>query len=172
MGRDWSKRIRTGNVYCPDLELPSTSGSSVNVRRHVGRAVVFVYPYTGREGYADPEGWDNIPGAHGSTPQALAYKKLHPRFKALGVAVFGMSYQDTEWQQEFAERNELPYVLLSDAKGHVASKLSLKTFMAGGQAFLRRRTLVFHNGKVILDRKQIADPSHDAAEVLAWLEKQ
>jgi peroxiredoxin len=64
----------------PDVELPATTGAPVNLRRLPGSTVIFCYPWTGRPGLPDPPGWDNIPGAHGSTPQAQAYAALHADF--------------------------------------------------------------------------------------------
>jgi peroxiredoxin len=158
--------------YFPDLDLPATSGKPVNLRKLRGRSVVFIYPYTGRPGYADPPGWDNINGAHGSTPQALGYQALYHQFKELRVGVFGLSFQNTDWQQEFAVRNQLPFALLTDAKGEVALQGKLETFKAGQMAFLKRRTMVIANGRIMLDRKMVPVPAADAAGVLAWLNSQ
>lgn len=143
----------------------------VNLKRRVGQCVLFVYPYTGRPGYLDPDGWDDIAGAHGSTPQALAYSKLYSEFSRLNVAVFGLSFQDTAWQRECVERHHLPFSLLSDSRAEFASRWFLRTFMAGGRAFLRRRTLVINDGFVVLDRTRVDPPQQDAAQVLAWLQR-
>jgi peroxiredoxin len=155
--------------FFPDIELPSTNGKLVNLRQLQGRSVLFIYPYSGRPYYADPAQWDLIKGAHGSTPQALGYKALYAQFKSLRVSVFGMSFQDTEWQQEFVTRNQLPFALLSDAKGEVAATSKFQTFKAGQMAFLKRRTMVLANGRIMLDRKDVPNPEEDAADVLAWL---
>ena len=45
----------------PDIALPATDGSPVNLSRLAGRTVVYVYPRTGRPGQAMPDGWDAIP---------------------------------------------------------------------------------------------------------------
>jgi peroxiredoxin len=156
-------------LYFPDIELPSTTGKPVNVRRLLGLSVVFIYPYTGRLGYADPERWDEIKGAHGSTPQAIGYKALYAQFRNCGVGVFGLSFQDTEWQQEFATRNRLPYELLSDAKAEVAHHFELETITAGQKSFLKRRTMAIENGQIIHDRRDIPLPENDAGQVLDWV---
>ena len=56
----------------PDVALTATFGAPVNLARFQERAVVFVYPFTGTPGQPNPPGWDDIPGAHGSTPEAEA----------------------------------------------------------------------------------------------------
>ena len=66
----------------------------------------------------DPPGglaaWDAIPGARGCTPQACAYRDRHGALVAAGARVFGLSTQDTAYQQEMAERLHLPFPVLSD----------------------------------------------------------
>ena len=67
----------------PDVALPATDGTTVNPGLLRGRVVIFVYPYTGKPGVPDPPGWDQIFGAHGSTPQALAFSRLYPEFASI-----------------------------------------------------------------------------------------
>jgi peroxiredoxin len=151
----------------PSTELPSTCGGTVNPAQVQGVAVIFCYPWTGRPGVPNPPNWDHIPGAHGSTPQAQAYAELHPNFVASGAQVFGLSFQDSEWQKEFAARNALPFPLLSDQKREFSIALHLETFSAGQDSYLKRITLVSENGKVIAVRSTIPDPQADANETLA-----
>jgi peroxiredoxin len=158
--------------YIPDVTLPATLGTAVNLRHRAGLCVLFIYPYTGRPGHPDPEGWDIIPGSHGSTPQALGYKALYRDYEKLRVGVFGMSFQSPEWQLEFSERNHLPFNLLSDSRAAISTRLGLQTFMAGGQAFLTRRTMVIRDGRLVWERKDVPEPEKDAAAVLTWLRQQ
>jgi peroxiredoxin len=158
-------------LYVPDVALETTGGTPLNLRKRAGLSVLFIYPYTGRPNYADPLGWDKIRGAHGSTPQALGYKALFHEFRILKAGIFGISFQDTEWQSEFAERNHLPFVLLSDTRADFASKLGLRTFTAGGRAYLNRRTFVIRDGRVVWDQREVPKPEQDAANILAWLRK-
>ena len=62
-----------------------------------------------------PEGWDEIPGARGCTPQSCSFRDHHSELSALGADVFGLSAQNTEYQKEMAERLHLPFLVLSDA---------------------------------------------------------
>jgi peroxiredoxin len=148
----------------PDIELPSTLGGTVNPSKLKGRAVIFCYPYTGRPGIPDPEGWDHIPGAHGSTPQAKAYAALYPEFVVRGISVYGLSLQDTAWQKEFAGRCEIPFPLLSDTE----RTLGLETFKAGPRDFLRRVTLIVEDGSIIA-RRYPTNPEKDASEILPFI---
>lgn len=152
----------------PSVLLQSTDATQLDVSQLQGRTVLFCYPYTGRPGVADPEGWDEIPGAHGSTPQALAYSKLYRDFLNLGVSVFGISFQASAWQLEFVQRNALQVPLLSDEQGAFAIALGLPQFKAGSRSFMRRVTLLCEGG-CITKVRQVAKPELDAEETLAMV---
>lgn len=150
----------------PALQLPSTMGGTVNLAATPGHCVVFCYPYTGRPGVADPEGWDDIPGAHGSTPQSLAYSKLYQDFQNRNVSLFGLSLLPPEWQAEFAARTLLRVPLLSDETRLFSVTLSLPTFRAGDQLFLKRLTLVSRDATIV-GVHEPERPEMDAAETLS-----
>jgi hypothetical protein len=56
----------------PDIALPATLGGEINLVTWQGSAIVYVYPWTGRPGLADPPGWDDIPGAQARRRRLLA----------------------------------------------------------------------------------------------------
>ncbi len=153
----------------PNVELEATSGSPVNPSKIIGAAVIFCYPYTGRPGYSDPPNWDHIPGAHGSTAQALAYSEAYGHFRRLGVKLFGLSLLTTEWQKDFVQRNGLTFRLLSDHDMVLQSRLGLPMFETGGELYLQRLTFILHDGIISSVRFPIPEPERDAAEVLAAL---
>jgi peroxiredoxin len=156
----------------PDLALPATSGSAVNLSRLNGRIVVYIYPRTGVPGVDAPEGWDAIPGARGCTPQSCSFRDHYAELKALGVAqVFGLSTQDTAYQQEAAARLHLPFPILSDGKLALATALKLPTFTAAGMTLLKRMALVIDDGVITKVFYPVFPPDKSAAEVIAWLEK-
>src|SRR5262245_66686392 len=98
----------------PDLSLPATTGVAVNLAHRQGRSIVYVYPWTGRPGLPDPPGWDDIPGAHGSTPETEGFRNLHVGFQQVGAVVYGLSTQPTDYQQELVKRLDVPFELVSD----------------------------------------------------------
>jgi peroxiredoxin len=153
----------------PDLSLPSTLGVDVNVAQLDGTTVLFVYTWTGRPGLPNPPNWDDIPGAHGSTPEAEGFRDLASEFSALGVRLFGISGQDTEHQREFATRAALSFALLSDAKGLLAAALRLPRFDTGGVHYLKRLTLVIRDGELLRAFYPVHPPHTHAAEVLGFL---
>jgi len=99
----------------PPVRLASTGGRMVDLAEVAARPTVFFfYPRTGEPGKAAGPEWDAIPGARGCTPQSCGFRDLHREFTKLGVAVFGVSTQETAYQGEFIERNHVPFELLSD----------------------------------------------------------
>jgi peroxiredoxin len=154
----------------PDLALPATDGSAVNLSRGRGRVVVYAYPRTGRPGQALPTGWDAIPGARGCTPQSCGFRDYCADLNALGVAqLYGLSTQDGEYQREVAQRLHLPFALLSDARLEVQRALRLPTFSVDGMTLLKRLTMVLDDGVITKVFYPVFPPDRSAAEVVAWL---
>jgi peroxiredoxin len=121
-------------------------------------------------GIPDPEGWDNIPGAHGSTPQALAFSYRYGVFLRQNVKVFGLSLQGTEWQFEFVQRTQLVFPLLSDVTAEFSKKLALETFQAGEKDYLVRRTFIVEGGLITHDFYPVDKPAANADDVLKVLQ--
>jgi peroxiredoxin len=156
----------------PDLGLPATDGSTVSLSRLKGRTVVYAYPRMGRPGQiAVVDGWDEIPGARGCTPQSCAFRDHFAELKAAGAAqVFGLSTQDTAYQAEAVERLHLPFAILSDEKGALAKALRLPTFSAGNLTLLKRLAMVIDDGRISKVFYPVFPPDRNAGDVLAWLE--
>lgn len=153
----------------PDLALPSSAGCEVNLGARSGLAVVYIYPWTGRPGYEDPPGWDDITGAHGSTPQTLGFRDCYAQFVARSVDVFGLSTQSQEHHRELAARLSVPFALLSDDGFRFQTALALPVFLAGEHTFLKRLTLVVQDGTIRHVFYPVDPPGTHALEVLAWL---
>lgn len=163
---DGGARHLVPGLAVPDVALVSTRGADVNLCRHPGRAVVFVYPWAGRPGVANPPGWDQIPGAHGSTPEAEGFRDLHAQFVARGIDVFGLSAQSALEQREFAGRLQLPFPLLCDEDLRFAGVLGLPRFETGGTAYLARLTFVTSEGRLETVVYPVHPPNTHAADVL------
>jgi peroxiredoxin len=156
-------------VRLPDIPLPTTAGRQVSLAKIAGTAIVFFYPWTGRPGHPDPPGWDDIPGAHGSTPQAEGFRDLHAGFRQVDTEVFGISTQSTEYQRELVERLKLPFELVSDQQFALQRALSLPTFATGGVTYLKRLTLAVRDGRIARVYYPVSLPGAHAREVCAWL---
>jgi peroxiredoxin len=153
----------------PDFDLPTTAGRSVNFAKLAGLNIVYCYPWTGRPGLPNPPNWDDIPGAHGSTPEAEGFRDLHAGFRQVGAAVFGLSTQSNEYQRELVERLGLPFELVSDAHFALQRTLALPIFATGGVTYLKRLTLAVSDGRIERVYYPVAMPAAHAREVCAWL---
>ena len=134
-----------------------------------GTTVVYCYPRTGRPDEDLPEGWDEIPGARGCTPQSCAFRDHHAELRALGAPVFGLSSQSTDYQLEAAGRLHLPFPLLSDEGLEFAGALQLPTFEAGGMTLVKRLTLIVEDGRIEGVFYPVFPPDENAARVVEWL---
>lgn len=160
------------NLEIPSISLPPTSDPShpVDISVLPGLTILFCYPRTGAPGEVVPPEWDNIPGARGCTPQACSFRDNLPQLKSLGVnQLFGLSTQDTNYQQEVHARLGLPYDLLSDEKLEFQKALDLPTFEWQGKKVIRRLTLAIQDAKVIKWWYPIFPPDSNVFHVLEWL---
>ena len=132
----------------PDVQLVSTVGDLVNPSKLPGRIVVYCYPMTGKPDARPPEGWAEIPGAMGCTPQSCSFRDHHDELCALGTEVFGLSTQETEYQKEMSERLRLPFKVLSDEQLMFCNSLRLPTFKFENKTLTKRVTLIANDGVI------------------------
>ncbi|HEY8639013.1 MAG TPA: peroxiredoxin [Solirubrobacterales bacterium] len=152
------------------VTLPATSGEGVNLAdAAAGTLVLYVYPRTGVPGQPLPEGWDEIPGARGCTPQNCAFRDLHSELRALGATVHGLSAQSLDEQREFAVREQIPFPLLNDWELCLADDPGLPTFEAGGMRLYKRLTLIAREGTIDEVIYPVFPPGSDAAKTVALL---
>lgn len=156
----------------PPLALPATDGTMVTLAERPQRTVVVVYPWTGRPGQANPPDWDDIPGAHGSTPELEGFRDRHADFISLGIRLFGLSRQTTDYQCELVARLGLTFPILSDAAGSFGDALRLPNFTTGGEIYLKRLTLLITDGRIEAVFYPVPDPAGHASEVIIWLKHQ
>jgi peroxiredoxin len=149
----------------PDLVLPSSRGA-VNLRDF---EVLYVYPRTGRPGQPLLPGWDEIPGARGCTPQSCGFRDHSAELTALGARVAGVSTQSLEDQVEFAQRNNMPFPVISDEWLDLARDPGLPTFEVEGLTLYKRLALIAERGKIVKVFYPVFPPDRNAEEVLAWL---
>jgi peroxiredoxin len=156
----------------PSVELRATDGRSIDLARLSGRTVLFCYPKTGRPDRPVPPGWDEIPGARGCTPQTCSFRDSYQLLCEAGASqIFGLSTQDTVYQQEAVERLQLPYPLLSDTELLLAQALRLPTFEFSGETLIKRLALVVDGGRITKVFYPVFPPDQSANEVLDWLRK-
>jgi peroxiredoxin Q/BCP len=100
-----ANRLKVGDV-APDFALPSQTGEIVNLKNLLGSKEIVLYFY--------PK--DN---ASGCTAEACAFRDSYEVFKEHGAEFVGVSSDSINSHKNFASRNNLPFVLLSDKNGKV-----------------------------------------------------
>lgn len=84
----------------PDFTLLNKDGQAVSLSDFLGkRIVLYFYPK------------DNTPGC---TRQACAFAGLYKEFQSRGVEVIGISKDSVASHVKFAEKYNLPFILLAD----------------------------------------------------------
>ena len=87
-------------TQAPAFTLPDQNGNLVSLSDFAGKKVVlYFYPK------------DNTPGC---TRQACAFAQSYPEFQARNVVVIGVSKDSVVSHLKFAQKYELPFILLSD----------------------------------------------------------
>lgn len=153
----------------PNLSLRGTSGELVDLSALPGRIVVYAYPMTGVPNVALPEGWNDIPGARGCTPQTMSFQDQKDVISALGAEVYGLSTQTPEYQKELADRLGLSFSILSDADFKLTEALRLPTMTVEGMRLIKRLTLIIDDGIITHVFYPVFPPDRATADVVAWL---
>ena len=153
----------------PDIFLKSTTGENVNLSRIEGGVVIYCYPMTGKPGVPLPEGWDEIPGARGCTPQSCSFRDHHAELSELGAEVFGMSTQTYEYQQEMAERLHLSFQVISDSNLEFCRAMKIPTFSVDGNTLMKRVTMISYSGSIEAVHYPVFPSDSDPKWVIQYL---
>ena len=145
-------------VKAPDFTLPNKDGEMVSLSDFAGKKVVlYFYPR------------DNTPGC---TRQACGFAFHYKEFEKRGVEVIGVSKDSIASHVKFAEKYDLPFVLLSDPELDAIQKYGVwqEKKMAGrvGMGVVRTTFLIDEQG-VIQKIMPKVKPDTNAAEILAEL---
>ena len=142
----------------PNFTLFDKDGNAVSLSQFLGkRVVLYFYPR------------DNTPGC---TRQACAFAGAYKEFEARDVVVIGISRDSVASHQKFAEKYELPFILLSDpdrvaieAYGAWQEK---KNYGKVSMGVVRSTYLIDAEGKIEAVMPKVK-PDTNAAEILAML---
>lgn len=140
----------------PDFALPDAAGKERRLADWRGQwLVLYFYPK------------DDTPGC---TVEAGKFRDSLPAFRALNAQVVGVSLDDGASHRAFADKHDLPFPLLADAKGVVADRYgALSSF--GVFRFAKRYTfLIDPDGRIARSYLTVDSAGH-AAEVLADLKQ-
>ena len=109
---------------------------------------------------------DDTPGC---TTEACEFREDVVILKRMGVALAGVSTDDVESHQAFAEKYHLPFSLLSDARGDTARQYGSLMKM-GPLKIARRHTFIIDPDGRIAKIYRNVRPSKHSAQVIAELE--
>jgi len=143
----------------PDFSLPDASGQMVSLAKLKGkRVVLYFYPR------------DNTPGC---TKEACAFRDAYDQFQSMDMVVLGVSTDDAKSHNKFITKLDLPFQLLVDEGGEVATaydSYGLKKFMGKEYMGITRNTFVIdENGKIAKIYKKVKPETH-IEQILADLD--
>lgn len=142
----------------PEFTLPDKDGNNVSLSDFRGKKVVlYFYPK------------DNTPGC---TRQACAFAGAYSQFEAIGAVVIGVSRDSQASHQRFAEKNSLPFILLSDPERQAIEAYGVwqekKNYGKVSMGVVRSTYIIDENG-VIEKVMPKVKPDTNAAEILEYL---
>ena len=145
-------------MKAPDFTLPDKDGGSVTLSSFLGqKVVVYFYPK------------DNTPGC---TRQACAFAQAYEEFEKKNVIVIGISKDSVASHLKFAQKYELPFVLLSDPELQAIQAYGVwqekKLYGKVSMGVVRSTYLIDEQG-VIEKVMPKVKPDTNAAEILAYL---
>ena len=148
-------------IQAPDFTLPDKDGNPVTLSDFRGKKVIlYFYPK------------DNTPGC---TRQARAFAASYAAFQALGAVVIGVSKDSAASHQRFAQKYDLPFLLLSDPELEVLQAYGVwqekKLYGKVSMGVVRTTYLINEEG-VIEKVMPKVKPDTNAADILAYLQAQ
>lgn len=115
----------------PPFDLPDATGNHYTLADLAGqRIVLYFYPR------------DNTPGC---TKEACGFRDAYPTYQGQNVVVLGVSTDDAKSHAKFSQKHDLPFPLLVDTDGAVATTYGcygLKKFMGKEYMGITRSTFI------------------------------
>lgn len=145
-------------MQAPAFILADKGGNMVSLSDFSGKKVVlYFYPK------------DNTPGC---TRQACAFAAAYGEFERKNAVVIGISKDSTSSHFKFAEKYNLPFVLLSDPELQAIQAYGVwqekKLYGKTSMGVVRTTFLIDEQGKILKIMPKVK-PDTNAAEVLALL---
>ena len=145
-------------MQAPAFTLADKDGKTVSLSDFLGKKVVlYFYPK------------DNTPGC---TRQACAFAAAYSAFEAKNAVVVGISKDSVSSHEKFAEKYDLPFILLSDPELQAIQAYGVwqekKLYGKTSMGVVRTTFLIDEEGKVRKVMPKVK-PDTNAADVLALL---
>ena len=148
------------NRKAPDFTLSDKDGRQVSLSDFLGKKVVlYFYPK------------DNTPGC---TRQACAFAAAYEQFKEQDVVVIGISKDSTASHQKFAQKYDLPFILLSDPELQAIQAYDVwqekKLYGKVSMGVVHTTYIIDEQGNIEKVMPKVK-PDTNAAEILDYLAK-
>ena len=148
----------TVGTKAPDFTLHDQNGAEVRLSDFLGKKVVlYFYPK------------DNTPGC---TRQACAFAGSYAAFKSQNVAVIGVSKDSVASHVKFAQKYELPFILLADPELEAIQAYGVwqekKLYGKVSMGVVRSTYIIDEQGMIEQVMPKVK-PDTNAAEILAYL---
>lgn len=147
-------------MKAPDFTLMDRTGAEVRLSDFLGKKVVlYFYPK------------DNTPGC---SRQAAAFAANYAAFQAKNAVVIGVSKDSVASHQKFADKYELPFILLSDPERQAIEAYGVwqeKKLYGKISMGVVRSTYVIDEQGMIEKVMPKVKPDTNAAEILDYLSK-
>lgn len=145
-------------MKAPDFQLLDKDGNAVCLSDFIGKKVIlYFYPK------------DNTPGC---TRQACAFGASYKKFKAQDIVVIGISKDSVASHLKFAQKYDLPFILLSDPELQAIQAYGVwqekKLYGKVSMGVVRTTFLIDERGYVEKVMPKVK-PDTNAAEILAYL---
>ena len=145
-------------TQAPAFTLPDQNGNLVRLSDFAGKKVIlYFYPK------------DNTPGC---TRQACAFAQSYPEFQARNVVVIGVSKDSMASHLKFAQKYELPFILLSDPELQAIQAYGVwqekKLYGKVSMGIVRSTYLINEQGGIEKVMPKVK-PDTNAADILAYL---
>ena len=142
----------------PDFALLDKNENLIKLSDYLGKKIVlYFYPK------------DNTPGC---TRQACAFAQSYDAFKKLDVVVIGISKDSVASHLKFAEKHDLPFILLSDPELQVIQAYDVwkekKLYGKVSMGVVRTTYIIDEDGYIEKVMPKVK-PDTNAAEILAYL---
>ena len=145
-------------MKAPEFTLSDKDGNAVSLSDFLGKKVVlYFYPK------------DNTPGC---TRQACAFAAAYEGFRAKNVVVIGVSKDSVASHLKFAQKHELPFILLSDPGLQAIQAYDVwreKKLYGKVSMGVVRSTYIINEQGMIEKVMPKVKPDTNAAEILAHL---
>ena len=145
-------------MKAPEFTLHDKDGNAVSLSDFIGKKVVlYLYPK------------DNTPGC---TRQACAFAAAYEGFKSRNVVVIGISKDSVASHLKFAQKYNLPFILLSDPELQAIQAYGVwqeKKLYGKVSMGVVRTTYIIDEQGIIEKVMPKVKPDTNAAEILAYL---